>query len=198
MQVYPGPAQLGLGCIFTDVELFGDFFVGIAIDGIHVKHNPVPRRKFFNHIEQFFGDKGIVAILGTQFHVGFIDISGHKHVLLLAQETEAFIDHRTFDPSLQASFTPELFHAVEDIGEGRDQDIFGIHGILHIAAAQGIHLRGKCIIEVFLSAPFTTYTPVDQFLFVHRDGMRSMDLIHAIDDGGGREVAWVKKKNNRL
>ncbi|MEP6793817.1 MAG: hypothetical protein ABJB16_05785 [Saprospiraceae bacterium] len=62
-------------------------------------------------------------------------------------------------------------------------------GILHIATAQGIHLRGKCIIETFLGAPFARDTPFDQFLFVHRDGMRSMELIHATDDGGMPEVA---------
>lgn len=176
MQVYPCPAQLGLGCIFTDVELFGDFLMGIAIDGIHVKYDPVSRREFFNHAEQLFGDKGIVATVRTHFHIGFVDVCRQKHVLLFAQEAEAFIDDGAFDPSFEAAFVAELFHAAEDICERSDEDIFGIHRIPDIAAAQGIHLRGKCIIEVFLGVPFAAEAPFDQFLFVHRDGMRSNGL----------------------
>ena len=54
------------------------------------------------------------------------------------------------------------------MGKGRDQYILRIIRILDIPAAQRVHPRGECIVEVLLGDPVAAEAPLDELFFVHR------------------------------
>ena len=86
------------------------------------------------------------------------------------------MDHDTFDPSFQTAFSTELTYSFQDLGEGGDQDIFGLRLIPDIPAAQRVHFRGKCIIKVLLGDAVATQTAFNELFFVHRQDVGSKTM----------------------
>ena len=50
LQMHSGAAELGLGGVFADLELFGDLFVGVTIDGIQVENRAIPFWQYFQQV----------------------------------------------------------------------------------------------------------------------------------------------------
>src|SRR5690606_41221185 len=44
-QVRPGATKLGFARVFRNAQLFGDFLVRIAIDGVHIEYDAIAGRK---------------------------------------------------------------------------------------------------------------------------------------------------------
>ena len=48
--MHSGAAELGLGGVFADLELFGDLFVGVTVDGIQVENRAIPFWQYFQQV----------------------------------------------------------------------------------------------------------------------------------------------------
>src|SRR5688500_3517978 len=158
-------AELRLGSIFTDAQRFGYFLVGIPVNGIHVKYDPVACRKFLDHFQKILCLQVIAYFAIIRLTVSLFKVRFEIHTSVFSQECQRFIHDDPSDPTLKTSFSFKLVDTVKYLGKSSYENILCFHGMAHIAIANPIHFRGKKIKKLLLRVAITPLATLDEFVF---------------------------------